>query len=104
MTGGRGRSTAPRELAGDPERWPDAVIPHPQARVIQSIAREVVVQLERQGLSLRRLADLSGVNRQVIANLIAGGSWVDVATVSRLEDALGIGLYPGTTGPGSGHA
>lgn len=104
MTGGRGRSVPPRELADDPENWPEAAIPdRPQARVVQAIAAALTRHMTRQGLSLRRVAELSGVNRQAIANLLAGDSWPDVATLSRLEDALGVGLYPGTPGPGSGH-
>jgi DNA-binding phage protein len=104
MTGGRGRSVAPRELAADPENWPDAVIPdHPQARVVQAIARALARHVDQEGLGLRRVAALSGVNRQAIANLLAGDSWPDVATLSRLEDGLGIGLYPGSSGPGSRH-
>jgi DNA-binding phage protein len=104
MTGGRGRSVPPRELARDPESWPEAVIPdHPQARVVQAIASALTRHMTRQGLGLRRIAALSGVNRQAVANLLAGTSWPDVATLSRLEDGLGIGLYPGGAGPGSRH-
>lgn len=104
MTGGRGRSVSPRELARDPENWPEAAIPdHAQARVVQAIARALTRHMTRQGLGLRRVADLSGVNRQAVANLLAGSSWPDVATLSRLEDGLGVGLYPGASGPGSMH-
>lgn len=104
MTGGRGRSVAPRELARDPENWPESTIPDdPQARVVQAIAGALTRHMTRQGLGLRRIAELSGVNRQAIANLLAGSSWPDVATLSRLEDGLGVGLYPGASGPGSGH-
>ncbi|MGW2407203.1 helix-turn-helix domain-containing protein [Streptomyces sp. NPDC001739] len=59
--------------------------------------------MTREGLGLRRVAVMSGVNRQAIANLLAGTSWPDVATLSRLEDGLGVGLYPGAPGPGSRH-
>ncbi|MFT2018775.1 helix-turn-helix domain-containing protein [Streptomyces sp. 796.1] len=104
MTGGRGRSVPPRELAKDPENWPEASIDGPtEARVVQAIAHALTRQMARHGLGLRRVAALSGVNRQAVANLLAGGSWPDVATLSRLEDGLGIGLYPGGNGPGSGH-
>ncbi|MFI1101045.1 helix-turn-helix domain-containing protein [Streptomyces melanogenes] len=104
MTGGRGRSVPPRELARDPENWPEAmIVDHPQARVVQAVACALTRHMERNGLGLRRVAMLSGVNRQAIANLVVGSSWPDVATLSRLEDALGIGLYPGVIGPGSGH-
>ncbi|MCP3820389.1 helix-turn-helix domain-containing protein [Streptomyces sp. A3M-1-3] len=104
MTGGRGRSVPPRQLARDPENWPEATIPdHAQARVVQAIAQALTRQMTREGLGLRAVAAHSGVNRQAVANLLAGSSWPDVATLSRLEDALGVGLYPGVPGPGSRH-
>ncbi|WP_331798334.1 hypothetical protein [Streptomyces sp. CS62] len=53
MTGGRGRSVAPRELATDPENWPDAVIPnHPQARVVQAIARSLARHVNQERVSV----------------------------------------------------
>lgn len=104
MPGGQARSVPPRELARDPENWPEATIPdHPQARVVQAIASALTRHMTSQGLGLRRVAALSGVNRQAVANLLVGSSWPDVATLSRLEDGLGIGLYPGVSGPGSRH-
>ncbi|MFD7107047.1 helix-turn-helix domain-containing protein [Streptomyces celluloflavus] len=104
MTGGRGRSVPPRELARDPENWPEAAIAdHPEARVVQAIAHALTRHMAGQGLGLRRVAALTGVNRQAVANLLCGDSWPDVATLSRLEDGLGVGLYPGGKGPGSGH-
>lgn len=104
MTGGRGRSRPPRELARDPENWPEAMfVDQPQARVVQAVAQALTRQMTLQGLGLRRVAALSGVNRQAVANLLAGSSWPDVATLSRLEDGLGVGLYPGTNDPGSMH-
>ncbi|MFB7554492.1 helix-turn-helix domain-containing protein [Streptomyces brevispora] len=104
MTGGRGRSRPPRELARDPENWPEATfVDHPQARVVQAVAQALTRQMAIQGLGLRRVATLSGVNRQAVANLLAGNSWPDVATLSRLEDGLDVGLYPGADDPGSRH-
>jgi hypothetical protein len=59
MAGGRGRSVAPRELAADPENWPNAVIlDHPQARVVQAIARALARHVDQEGLGLRRVAAL----------------------------------------------
>lgn len=98
MPGGTRRSTAPRDLAVDPDLWPHALLPgHPQAQVVQAVARAVERELGRQGLSLRQLGLRSGVNRQVITNLLRGDSWPDVVTVSRLEDGLGVPLWPGAT-------
>ncbi|WP_431967523.1 helix-turn-helix domain-containing protein [Actinacidiphila sp. bgisy160] len=102
MPGGTHRSTAPRDFAVDPDLWPHAPLPgHPQAGVVQALARALEREMARQGLSLRQLAQLSGINRQVIANLLRGDSWPDVVTVSRLEDGLGMPLWPGATSPAS---
>ncbi|MBT2479444.1 helix-turn-helix transcriptional regulator [Streptomyces sp. ISL-94] len=102
MPGGTQRSTTPRDLAADPQSWPHAgLADHPQARVVQALARTLMEQMAEQGLSLRQVAAVSGVNRQAITNLLQGSSWPDVFTVSRLEDGLGAALWPGASGPAS---
>ncbi|WP_342671448.1 helix-turn-helix domain-containing protein [Nonomuraea candida] len=52
-------------------------------------------------MSFRRLAVLSGVNRQTINDLVAGRCWPDVATIAQLEAGLGVRLWPVSPG-GSG--
>ncbi|MFF8611529.1 helix-turn-helix domain-containing protein [Streptomyces sp. NPDC015350] len=102
MPGGTQRSTTPRDLAADPDAWPNAVMAdHPQARIVQAIARALGERLEERGLSLRQTAALTGVNRQAIVNLLGGISWPDVVTVSLLEDGLGVALWPGAVRPAS---
>ncbi|MGO4459639.1 helix-turn-helix domain-containing protein [Streptomyces sp. M-16] len=64
------------------------------ARVVQAIARSLAAALERETRSLRQFAAGSGVNRQAIADLLAGRCWPDVATVARLENFLTTPLYP----------
>ncbi|WP_206743349.1 helix-turn-helix domain-containing protein [Streptomyces caatingaensis] len=88
------RSRPPRDLARDPETWPHALIDDPAAAVVQDIARTLATTLADQGRSLRRAAEGSGVNRQAIADLIAGRCWPDIATVARLENFLAVTLYP----------
>ncbi|MGP3967408.1 helix-turn-helix domain-containing protein [Streptomyces sp. 6N223] len=92
------RRTPPRKLAHDPEAWPDSSITDPAAAVVQHIARTLQAAMEERGGSLRRFAAALGVNRQVVADLVAGRSWPDIATVARLENVLDIPLYP----PGGG--
>ncbi|MEU5190440.1 helix-turn-helix transcriptional regulator [Streptomyces klenkii] len=94
MVGGRARSRPPLELARDPEAWPDTVVDDVAASVIQDIARALVEALTSQKRSLRQAAEGSGVNRQAIADLIAGRCWPDIATVARLEHFLAVPLYP----------
>ncbi|QKV92952.1 helix-turn-helix transcriptional regulator [Streptomyces sp. NA02950] len=94
MVGGLARSRPPRELARDPEAWPDAILGDQAAVVVQDIARGLAAALEKQGRSLRQAAAGSGVNRQAIADLLAGRCWPDIATVARLENFLAVPLYP----------
>ncbi|MET7459625.1 helix-turn-helix transcriptional regulator [Nonomuraea sp. NPDC005501] len=101
MVGGRARSAAPRDLAEDPQAWPHADLArHPAAAIVQQIAVSLAGVLAERRLSLRGLAAASGVNRQSIADLLAGRSWPDVATIALLETALTVRLWPqGTPAP-----
>lgn len=94
MVGGLNRRTPPRELATDPEAWPDGHLADPGAAAVQTIARTLARILGDRSMSLRRIADASGVNRQTIADLLEGRSWPDIATVARLGDALATPLWP----------
>ncbi|MGI5293054.1 helix-turn-helix domain-containing protein [Nonomuraea polychroma] len=98
MVGGRARSAAPRDLAENPQAWPHADLArHPAAVVVQQIAASLADILAERRLSLRGLAAASGVNRQSIADLLAGRSWPDVATIALLETALAVRLWPQDT-------
>jgi transcriptional regulator with XRE-family HTH domain len=88
------RTRPPRELARNPQDWPDAEIDDVAARTVQDVAGALAFAMREQGMSLRQAAIGSGVNRQAIANLVAGNAWPDVATVARLEAFLGVALYP----------
>jgi ribosome-binding protein aMBF1 (putative translation factor) len=94
MVGGVARQRSPLELARDRESWPEADITDVAAGVVQTIARNLRNTLNERELSLRQTAMGSRVNRQTIANLIAGAAWPDVATIARLEAFLGVALYP----------
>ncbi|WP_335941620.1 helix-turn-helix domain-containing protein [Streptomyces sp. PTD5-9] len=79
-------------MAGD---WPYAVMDgYRPAQVGQAIARALAEAMERKGLSANALATASGVNRQVISNVLAGSTWPDLLTVASLEDTLGEMLWP----------
>jgi hypothetical protein len=96
MVGGMNRRRPPRELAADPEAWPDGHLTDPGAAAVQDIARTLTAVISQRRISLRGLAATSGVNRQAIADLLAGRSWPDVATVARLGAAVGASLWPRT--------
>jgi transcriptional regulator with XRE-family HTH domain len=85
-------------MTGDPESWPQAPSPDPAAEAVREIARTLASALAERGWSLRQVAAGSGVNRQAIADLLAGRSWPDVATDARLAAFTGTVLWP--TGPG----
>ncbi|MER5783416.1 helix-turn-helix transcriptional regulator [Streptomyces mobaraensis] len=61
---------------------------------MRQIARRLARVMEDRGLSLRATAADSGVNRQAIADLLAGKSWPDVATIARLAASTGVRLWP----------
>ena len=65
---------------------------------MRQVSRHLAAVLAERGLSLRGAAAASGVNRQAIADLLAGRSWPDVATVARLGAALGADLWPPSPG------
>ncbi|MEV6425704.1 helix-turn-helix transcriptional regulator [Streptomyces sp. NPDC051662] len=94
MVGGRARARSPRQLTGDPETWPEQPSPDPGAEAVRQISRALAQAISDQGLSLRAAAAGSGVNRQAIADLLAGRSWPDVATVARLTAFTGSTLWP----------
>ncbi|MFJ8437167.1 helix-turn-helix transcriptional regulator [Kitasatospora sp. NPDC094019] len=85
---------SPRELAGNPESWPGGTVAEPGAEAVRQISARLADAIAEREWSLRQAAAASGVNRQAIANLLAGASWPDVATVARLGAALGVGLWP----------
>ncbi|MBO8193346.1 hypothetical protein ITI46_16985 [Streptomyces oryzae] len=64
LTEGDEPAAGPRELAADPEAWPNCQLTEPGATAVQDVARGLVGAMAEQGLSLRRVADVSGVNRQ----------------------------------------
>jgi lambda repressor-like predicted transcriptional regulator len=95
VPGDSSRALAPRAfvLAGP---WPDAALAeHHGARVAQALARRLAGAMRERGLSANRLAADSGVNRQTIANVLAGATWPDLLTIASLEAALDADLWPG---------
>ncbi|MFD9793707.1 helix-turn-helix domain-containing protein [Streptomyces sp. NPDC059070] len=79
-------------MSGD---WPYAVTDSVrQAHVGQAVARALSEAMERRGLSANALAEASGVNRQVISNILAGTMWPDMFTLASLEETLDEMLWP----------
>ncbi|MGW0670650.1 helix-turn-helix domain-containing protein [Streptomyces sp. NPDC002746] len=98
MPGGNRRSRTPAEyvIAGT---WPDAELePHKAARRIQTLARRLRGMMASRSLSANALAKASGVNRQVISNILYGSVWPDSLTVMDLEEALAAEIWPARGG------
>ncbi|MGP4084410.1 helix-turn-helix domain-containing protein [Streptomyces sp. KR55] len=94
MPGGKRRAKKPCEYVDD-GAWPYAVMDHHLgAQVAQAVARALAKAMERKNVSANALAQASDVNRQVIANVLAGTVWPDLLTVASLEGALGEQLWP----------
>lgn len=78
--------------------WPYARLAgHHGARVAQGFAQHLAEAMDSQSLSANRLGSVSGVNRQTIANVLAGTVWPDLLTIANLENALGARLWPDLT-------
>ncbi|TDD32924.1 XRE family transcriptional regulator [Actinomadura sp. KC06] len=70
------------------------MVDHHAAAVAQSVARRLAEAMAGRRLSANRLARASGVNRQTIANVLAGTVWPDLMTVANLEKYLDRRLWP----------
>lgn len=97
VPGGIRRAKKPSSFVIDGD-WPHAVMePHRGALVAQAIARKLAEAMAERGISANALAKKSGVNRQVITNVLNGTVWPDMLTVVDLEGALGVLLWPDHT-------
>ncbi|MCX5124580.1 helix-turn-helix transcriptional regulator [Streptomyces sp. NBC_00347] len=94
MAGGTRRGKKPWQYAVAGE-WPYAVMDgFLPAQVGQAVARALAEAMEQQKFSANSLAAASGVNRQVISNVLAGTAYADMVTIASLEGALGEMLWP----------
>ncbi|MFB6984434.1 helix-turn-helix domain-containing protein [Streptomyces sp. NPDC056304] len=77
--------------------WPHAVLDDDapvSAHRCQELAQNLARAMARAGHTLRPLAAISGVAHSTIARLLQGQVLPDIGTLARLEDALGIPLWP----------
>jgi ribosome-binding protein aMBF1 (putative translation factor) len=87
------RARPPRDFVRVGE-WPYAILTdHHAAAVAQLVAQRLAEAMAGRGMSANRLARLSGVNRQTVANVLAGAVWPDLMTIANLERHLGC-LWP----------
>lgn len=92
MPSRRGVTGAPRDqlLAG---RWPDGEAVGPSA-VAQQVARTLAAELEGQQVSVRQVARDADLQHTTVLGLLQGQRWPDFVTLVKLEDALGVTLWP----------
>lgn len=87
---GRRKREVPRSASAD---WPNAACGDPVAEEIRLIAVRLAQVRDEQGLSLRQVAELASTTHPVVAALLKGEAWPEVATIVRLEHALGVDLW-----------
>lgn len=83
----------PRETPAElSPSWPDV----PSLDPAGETARLLSVNLRRAmgKASIRSVADIAGLDEGTVRNVLSGARWADVRTVSRLEEALGVALFP----------
>lgn len=90
---GRPSREKPRASSAD---WPTAPCADPIAEEVRRIAVRLERELNGSGRSLRDVAAAAGTSHAVVAALLAGEAWPEVATVVRLERTLGAQLWART--------
>ncbi|MCP2340660.1 helix-turn-helix domain-containing protein [Actinomadura rupiterrae] len=99
MSGDDSRTRRPRDFAVEGQ-WPQALLVDESggepygAQVAQELARRLGEAMAEQGFSANRLSRESGVNRQTIANVLAGAVWPDLMTIANLQRALSVRWLP----------
>lgn len=89
--GGMGRSR--RRVPADAiDGWPDDVADDPAMEVVRLIVQNLRTAID--GTSLRAVETLTGVDHTTVHAILAGRTWPDTLTVARLEQGLGVSLWP----------
>lgn len=77
--------------------WPDAVI-RPGAPLAVHYMREIAVKIrdtmDERGLNAPDVAKMAGLERSTVRVVLAGNTWPDMVTLLKIEQALGITLWP----------
>lgn len=76
------------------KNWPSTPVADPAAETARRFALNLRDALGDR--SVRAVARDAGVNEGTIRHILTGSVWPDLLTISRLELALGVNLYPST--------
>jgi len=90
MPGGRVGRSSPAELSGGD--WPSI----PSADPHVELARQFNIRLRNAigNETLRSVATRADLSHQGLSRILAGATWPDMLSISRLEAALGTDLWP----------
>lgn len=90
----RGGDKSPRAALAE-GNWPDGPL-RPDAPVAAVYAQALSRRLRdvTEGLSLRAVAERTGVDHTTVRDVLRGDVWPDLATIARLETGLGETLWP----------
>ena len=80
---------APRNFS---EHWPDSECSDQVAEVARLLALKLRGVTDKYGV--REVARRAGVSSSIVSRTINGESWMDTATLARLELELGVDLWP----------
>lgn len=85
----RQKRAAPKTWSAD---WPSEPCSDPVAEVLREVALNLTVVAA--GRSNREISRLTGVPHTVIGDVLSGESWVEAATIARLELGLDQAVWP----------
>ncbi|MFF1540665.1 helix-turn-helix domain-containing protein [Microbacterium sp. NPDC058269] len=91
----RSQRATPADLSPS---WPNSPSTEPEGEVARLLALRLEAAIPYR--SVRKVADIAGVDEGTIRNIVSGSRWPDLRTIVRLEEALGVALWPGRSGEG----
>ncbi|PRA82083.1 helix-turn-helix transcriptional regulator [Microbacterium sp. MYb66] len=86
----RSQRATPADLSPS---WPNSPSTEPEGEVARLLALRLEATIPYR--SVRKVADIAGVDEGTIRNIVSGSRWPDLRTIVRLEEALGVALWPG---------
>lgn len=85
-------TTRAKPVALAPSPWPDVPSDDPVGEVARKFAINVRDAIGNR--SLRSVAEASGLTHVTLLNILGGKVWPDLSTIARLENGLGVQLWP----------
>jgi hypothetical protein len=86
---GRSRRRVPADAISG---WPDRIADDPAMEAVRLLVHNLQTAID--GRSLRAVETITGVDHTTVHAILAGRTWPDTLTVARLEQGLGVSLWP----------